>query len=56
MRKMETKLMDLAGEVDRLEASNKALREALEGVIRVADRKTVEFDAACAALAEGETP
>jgi len=26
------------------------LREALEGVIRVADRKTVEFDAARAAL------
>jgi len=26
------------------------LREALEGVIRVADRKTVEFDAAHAAL------
>lgn len=28
------------------------LREALEGVIRVADRKTVEFDAARAALAK----
>ena len=28
------------------------LREALRGVIRVADRKTVEFDAARAALGE----
>jgi hypothetical protein len=32
------------------------LREALRGVIRVADRKTVEFDAAHAALnSKGET-
>lgn len=31
-----------------------ALRSALRGVIRVADRKTVEFDAARAALADAE--
>lgn len=31
------------------------LLEALKGVVRVADRKTVEFDAARAAIAEAES-
>lgn len=34
----------------RLLAASKRLYEALQGVLRVADRKTVEFDAARAAL------
>lgn len=40
-----------------LERQVSDLREALRGVVRVADRKTVEFDAAHAALAstQGET-
>ena len=37
-------------ERDRLLADNKELRDALEGVIRVADRATDEFDAARVAL------
>lgn len=36
-------------------AENARLLEALKGVVRVADRKTVEFDAARAAIAEAET-
>jgi chromosome segregation ATPase len=36
--------------IDQLRDENEKLREALKGVIRVADRKTVEFDAAHAAL------
>ncbi len=42
---------DLAEEVVRLRAPLSLAREALEGVIRVADRQTDEFDAARAALA-----
>ena len=41
-------------EIARLEADNAALLEALIGVIRVADRKTVEFDAARAAITQAE--
>lgn len=37
-----------------LEAENERLREALRGVIRVADRDTAEFAAARAALGEGK--
>jgi hypothetical protein len=37
-------------EIARLKAEVTRLRSALRGVIRVADRKTVEFDAARAAL------
>jgi len=40
--------------VDALIAERDALRAALEGVVRVADRKTCEFAAARAALALGE--
>ena len=36
--------------IARLKEENARLREALEGVIVVADRKTKEFDAARAAL------
>ena len=36
------------------DAAIKELREALQGVIRVADRATVEFDAARAVLANTE--
>lgn len=38
----------------RAEAEAAALRKALEGVVRVADRKTVEFDAARSALKSAE--
>lgn len=44
-------------EVIELEKQNKQMLEALEGVVRVADRATQEFDAARAAIqyAKGET-
>lgn len=55
--RMQTQLTRKDIEVDELKEENKLLREsnermkeALEGVIRVADRKTVEFDKAKAAL------
>jgi hypothetical protein len=38
----------------KAEADNERLREALEGVIRIADRDCPEFRAARAALAEQE--
>lgn len=41
--------------IARLTAENAKLREALRGVIRVADRKTDEFDFARAALADADT-
>lgn len=37
-----------------VEAQRDALLEALKGVLRVADRKTDEFDAARAAIAKAE--
>ncbi len=42
--------------IERLEKANKLMLEALEGVVRVADRATQEFDAARAAIqyAKGE--
>jgi hypothetical protein len=40
-----------AARVATLEAIVAEMREALEGVIRVADRATIEFDAAKSALA-----
>ena len=43
-------LTDLAAALDAQAALVKELAEALEGVVRVADRKTNEFDAARAAL------
>jgi hypothetical protein len=42
-------------ELARLTAEVERLRAALRGVIRIADRKTVEFDAARAALKEPRT-
>jgi len=39
----------------RLVAAAPDLLEALKGVVRVADRKTVEFDAARAAIAKAST-
>ena len=47
-------LRGAADELDRLNADNARLREALEGVIRIADRDCPEFRAARAALAEKE--
>jgi len=47
---MTIALREAAKELDRLRAEVERLRAALRGVIRVADRKTVEFDAARAAL------
>lgn len=41
-------------EVEAVEAHRDALLAALKGVIRVADRKTDEFDAARAAIAKAE--
>lgn len=38
----------------RLEVAAPDLLEALKGVLRVADRKTAEFDAARAAIAKAE--
>ena len=43
-------LTEAAAEIERLEADNARLRAALRGVLRVADRKTDEFDEARAAL------
>ncbi len=37
-------------DIFKMEKRERILRDALAGVIRVADRKTVEFDAARAAL------
>lgn len=39
---------------ERLTAAAPDLLEALKGVVRVADRRTVEFDAARAAIARAE--
>lgn len=47
-------LNDAADEIERLCAENARLKEALEGVIRIADRDCPEFRAARAALAEQE--
>lgn len=44
----------LRAEIERLRSENARLREALEGVIRIADRDCPEFRAARAALAEKE--
>lgn len=41
-------------EIDRLKAVNADLLEALKGVVRVADRKTVEFDNARTAIENAE--
>lgn len=38
----------------RLEGNHQSLLDALKGVVRVADRKTVEFDAAHEAIARAE--
>lgn len=46
--------LEFVAEVRRLRAKNAKLREALEGVVAVADRKTKEFDAARAALGKEE--
>lgn len=43
-----------AEELRRLHSVNAELVEALKGVIRVADRKTDEFDAARAAIKKAE--
>lgn len=40
--------------IERLNAENERLREALEGVIRIADRDCPEFRAARAALKQSE--
>ena len=45
---------ELQDEIERLRAREARLREALEGVIRIADRDCPEFRAARAALAEQE--
>lgn len=47
-------LKEARGEIKRLNAENARLREALEGVIRIADRDCPEFRAARAALAGKE--
>lgn len=46
--------MDAAKANARLIAAAPELLEALKGVLRVADRKTVEFDAARSAIAKAE--
>jgi hypothetical protein len=43
---------EAADEIERLLAENERLREALDGVIRIADRDCPEFRAARAALGE----
>jgi redox-sensitive bicupin YhaK (pirin superfamily) len=43
-----------ADDVRALVAQREALLVALKGVVQVADRRTVEFDAARAAIAEAE--
>jgi cell division septum initiation protein DivIVA len=45
-----------ARNINRMEATIERLTAALRGVIRVADRKTVEFDAARAALTPSKEP
>ncbi len=45
-------LFKAAAELRRLHQVNAELVEALTGVVRVADRATVEFDAAKAAIAK----
>jgi hypothetical protein len=45
-------LFKAAAELRRLHEVNTELMEALIGVVRVADRATVEFDAAKAAIAK----
>ena len=47
-------LPDLLAELSRLRQSEAELRAALEGVLRVADRATDEFDAARATLGESK--
>lgn len=47
-------LKEARSEIERLRDENARLREALEGVIRIADRDCPEFRAARAALAEKE--
>jgi hypothetical protein len=44
--------IDAAAELRRLHEVNAELVEALTGVVRVADRATVEFDAAKAVIAK----
>lgn len=48
----ERRMKHEADERDRADDQNKRLVDAIKGVIRVADRKTVEFDEAKAALAQ----
>jgi hypothetical protein len=49
------RLYDIAcRELTKVMAQRDELLKALNGVIRVADRKTVEFDAARAAVAKAE--
>ena len=52
MPKVVVEIGDVIDQFMKYDAEIKRLREALRGVIRVADRKTVEFDAARAALGE----
>jgi peptidoglycan hydrolase CwlO-like protein len=54
---METKddeISALKAKIDNLQSQVDELAAALKGVIRVADRKTDEFDAARAAIAKAE--
>ena len=48
------RLYKVCNERDALRNTLKNMLAALKGVVRVADRKTVEFDAAHAAIAEAE--
>lgn len=47
---------EAVAEVHRLDDLNKEMLAALKGVVRVADRKTVEFAAAHAAIRNAEGP
>ncbi len=47
------KLAEQQAEIDALKEEVVRLREALKGVIRIADRNTIEFDIARAAIREG---
>ena len=57
-RPIRKSLEELKSEADREGAQRDDLLEALRGVLRIADRKTDEFDAARAAIAKatGEQP
>lgn len=51
---MRARLAAKNADIERLHAINAEMLAALEAVVRVADRKTIEFDAARAAIAKAK--